>query len=615
MPLSLDLQIWDTSTSTLKKHIELRGIDDDGTVISWEFNQESGLVVVRTDDDFVTVWNVGPAMSTTTTTMTEDPVRFPVVVQHSFKEKMEGCTALPSPCGRFLLKCGQHGRSTLCQLNGQEVGVVQASDDMKQGYHTFKFSGDGCLLVGASMLSPRLDVWHTESSPPKHISTLEPMDADSYRKHDDSCFVDFSIFHVPLGSQSNVGAITGAGNAAGGWWVSAVGSPIPRGSEPLAGGIYWWALVQPTPRTITSASFTHYPDHCPNGCSFSPNGRLLATYGTDGRVLVWEIKGKGRTGRVMGNRKLHKGGVKSVCWSKDSTMLLSNGSPGDANGGLECLYVSNVTSGRVTAVLPARPTCSFSMAAFSDDGTLVLAPHKVGSVAVYNRSGAHDVAPTDASFFYRPDAEQPGFFTEELTNAMIRFPLMGNHVTDQGHNLVTDIVRMRDYSSLEAALNVQPANVPIYSYRAGRWDGETWQPQDAMSIAINNHDQGMLYDLLMAMADGKVTPESWESFLGRQKDSQDGIWGTLCSNFPSLVLVFLTRLSASELDNDVQYIDHKGKLEDDGLYVAGSSVYMPGMVESFWQRKTRVIPSMMKKATTWTGDRIRSEPPHPLSDF
>ena len=573
--------------------------------MSWEFNQESGLVVVRTDDDFVTVWNVTPAISTTTSTRTDDPVRFPVVVKHCFKQKMDGCNALPSPCGRYLLKCCHHGRSILYQIDGQEVGEVQASDDMKQAYHTFRFSGDGSLLVGASMLSPRLDVWLTESSPPRHITTLEPMDADSYRQSPDACFVDFSVFHVPLGSQSNVGAITGAGNAPGGWWVSAVGSPIPKGSEPTSGGIYWWALVQPTPRTITSASFTHYPDHRPNGCSFSPNGRLLATYGTDGRVLVWEIKGKGRTGRVMGNKKLHKGGVESVCWSKDSTMLLSHGAPGDANGGLECLYVSNVTSGRVTAVLPAHPTCSFTMAVFSDDGSLVCAQHKVGSVAVYNRSGAHDVAPTDTSFFYRADLEQPGFFTEELTNALIRFPLMGNHISDQGHNLITDITRMRDYPSLEAVLNVQPSDVPIYSYRAGRWVGETWQSVDAMTIAIDNHDQGMLYDLLMAMADGKVTPESWETFLGHQQDSQNGIWGRLCSNFPSLVLVFLTKLNAPELDNDMQFTDHKGKLEGEGLYVAGSSVYMPGVVESFWKRKTEPAPSMMKQTTAKAGDFMR----------
>jgi hypothetical protein len=239
------------------------------------------------------------------------------------------------------------------------------------------------------------------------------------------------------------------------------------------------------------------------------------------------------------------------------------------------------------------------MCGFSDDGKLVCAAHKAGCVAVYTRAGAHDIAPTDSSFFYREDVEEPGFFTEELTKALIRFPLMGNHRSAKGHNLITDIVRMRDSATLESVLNVQPANVPIYSYSTGLWEGRVWKAFDALAMAIANDDQSILYDLLMAMADRKVTPESWETFMGCKIDSKDGTWVEMCRKFSSLVLVFLTRLSASKLDVDVDYADPKGKLNNDGFLVVGNDVYMPDDAESCWIQNPKSKPSLLSKSRKW----------------
>lgn len=610
------IQIWSGTMSRLKLHVQLEGFDRDNAAIkAWECAESGGRVMLHMDDDSVAVWDISDAIASANTENLFGSMDTSSTTLQFYSPiatwEMEGCRAQMSPCGGFMVKHG-YGPVMVCTTTGDVLGELGLSGGHRPHCHTYNFSNDGSLVIGSSSQSPRLYVWLT-SRPPRQVTCLEPMDADNYSlQKDPGCFVDFSIFPVPLASTVGPARGTMALGTGGGWWVAAVASvtSTPGSDEPPSSGVYWWALVNPTPSKIISTSYAYHPDHRPNTCVFSPNGRMLASYGLDGRVIVWELQGRGKNGKVIGNRKLYKGGVEFVSWSSDSQMLAICGLPGasDTTTAPDVAYVACVATGRISACLQARPSCSFAMVSFSPDCRYVAAAHTDGSVGIYTRAGAQDMAPTDFCFYLRNGKRAAGFHTDELVKTLIRHPLMANHVSQEGHNLITSLVLMRDPASLEQLLNLAPRNVPLLSYKTGYWRDGKYKPIDAMSLALQRSDQGILYDLLMAMADGKVTPQSWESLLDSGRDSLDGsgFWMQLCKEFPSLVLVFLTRLNPELLDDDVDFADRQGNLATGEMYVAGSSVYLPECLQSFWRKKTALqMKSWRRQIMEYCKERYR----------
>jgi hypothetical protein len=126
--------------------------------------------------------------------------------------------------------------------------------------------------------------------------------------------------------------------------------------------------------------------------------------------------------------------------------------------------------------------------------------------------------------------------------------------------------------------------------------------RNTLDMALSNQDQGILYDLLMAVADTKVTPQSWELLMGGREE-EEGVtcWQRLCAAHPNLVLVFLTRLEPEVIDDAVDCVDATGRLigADNRQCVVGSSVYLPQDVEAFWNAKLAGIgPSMHKRVAS-----------------
>lgn len=59
----------------------------------------------------------------------------------------------------------------------------------------------------------------------------------------------------------------------------------------------------------------------PRAASFSPDGRLLATAGDDGGIVVWDAAGAQEWATLVG----HRGGVTDLAWSPDGRTLFSSG--------------------------------------------------------------------------------------------------------------------------------------------------------------------------------------------------------------------------------------------------------------------------------------------------
>eukprot|EP00873_Tetraselmis_striata_P024632 jgi/Tetstr1/444896/TSEL_032734.t1 len=571
------LQIWDSTTSQLAHNVRLERLQGHGLPKLWEYCAASRRVMAVTDDDTVMLWDLEQM----------DDAPNPTFPQ------LEPICEFTWPCSRVHVSpCGDLLAELFSVSSGESLG--QLSTTNSKDFHCFTFSEDGRLLLGSSITCPRLEVWGLPSSRGaggstiNHLCSLEPLDSDNYTLlPEPSCFLECSVLSAPRGVDPSSG-----------WWVAAVASPTSTDPD-AAGGVYWWALVSPAPRQVKSTAMAYHPGHRPHTCVFSPAQRQLCTYGQDGMVVLWELKGRGKNKLVLGGKVLYPGGVESISWSSDGSMVATCGDPW-ADTAREHAHVWNAANGHVVAKLAARPNCHISSLAFSEGNHAIAAAYSDGKVMVYTRAGAADVMPTGWDFWYTQDQEEGGsYHTMPLLEVLERFPLVANHVDHNGHNLLSALVHLRDSTTLEGVLNLMPSQMPVYSLFSGSWHNGALRIRNSLDEALSNQDQGILYDLLMAVADGKVTPQSWEMLMGSDEGGEErSCWQRLCDMQPNLVLVFLTRLQPEVIGEAVDCVDVTGRLLRDGSKqaVVGSSVYLPQDVEAFWNTKlARMAPPMIKQ--------------------
>lgn len=116
------------------------------------------------------------------------------------------------------------------------------------------------------------------------------------------------------------------------------------------------------------------------------------------------------------------------------------------------------------------------------DGRLVQLVRSDGKVAVFTRAAAMCMMKTDFSCWYNEAVT--GFRTDEVVEALQRFPQSANHLNSKGHNLITAATEFQDSETLERVVNLMPAGSPVFSL-IGRG-------RDALGLAIRKADDGMV---------------------------------------------------------------------------------------------------------------------------
>lgn len=116
------------------------------------------------------------------------------------------------------------------------------------------------------------------------------------------------------------------------------------------------------------------------------------------------------------------------------------------------------------------------------DGRLVQLVRTDGKVAVFTRAAAMCMMKTDFSCWYNEAVT--GFRTDEVVEALQRFPQSANHLNSKGHNLITAATEFQDSETLERVVNLMPAGSPVFSL-IGRG-------RDALGLAIRKADDGMV---------------------------------------------------------------------------------------------------------------------------
>ena len=127
---------------------------------------------------------------------------------------------------------------------------------------------------------------------------------------------------------------------------------------------------------------------------------------------------------------------------------------------------------------------------------------------------------------------------------------------------------------------------------------------DALQIAVEAKNDFLIYDLLMGVAEGRATH--------RSADSVVTYWKGLCKTFPTMVLVFLSKLQLGEVGR-IKFTDTDDVLETKRIIVAGSRNYEEPDIGSFWQSSVYPEEENEKKikhnqVSPTPSDTVKGEP-------
>ncbi len=375
------------------------------------FSPHGNILAAAVGDGIVQLWDVA----------TGRPIGTPIIaVSDPGSDSVSGVAF--SPDGRILATAGSDGTARLWDVATHRpigssiipVGVSgdQGSDQGATGVNAVAFSPDGNVLATAEN-DGTARLWDVATR--QQIGT--PIAADTDPFNTPATAVAFS-------RDGSMLATAGSDGTARLWnmdFYGQIGAPIaavrPASSPGPPSGVYD-AAFSPDGKILATAGSdgrarlwdvaTHRPIGTPiiavsnpssdsvSGVAFSPDGRILATAGSDGRARLWDVA----TQRQIGTPITAGGGVDAVAFSPDGTILATAGSDGRAR--LWDVATQRQIGTPITAVSDPSNT-SVSAVAFSPDGTILATADSDGiarlwDVATHRQIGTPITAESNSTY-------------------------------------------------------------------------------------------------------------------------------------------------------------------------------------------------------------------------